>query len=218
MSLTAGLVELAVRAIDLLGLWGVFLLMALESMIAPVPSEGVMPFAGFLVATGRFPSFWVVVAVSTAGSIAGSWISYELGKHWGRPAVVRWGRWVLLSERDLDRTDRFFRRFGTWAVFLARLVPVVRHLISIPAGVARMSLLPFLVATLLGAAIWNAFLAYVGLQLGENWDEVKDAMEPFDYALASLLVLGFVVFVWTHIRRIHADRRSAPTPPEEGRQ
>lgn len=208
MSLTAGLVDFAVAVIDRLGLFGVFVLMALESMVAPVPSEGVMPFAGFLVADGRFPNLWIVTSIATLGSLLGSWLGYEMGKRWGRPAVVRWGRWLLLSERDLDWTDRFFRRYGTWAIFIGRLIPVVRHIISIPAGVSRMRMAPFLVATTLGAFLWNGFLAYLGYFLGAHWEKVKEALEPVDLAIVALLVLLSIWFAWAHLRAL---RRGPPT-------
>lgn len=200
MGLTSGLVELAVAIIERLGYVGVFILMVLESMVAPVPSEGVMPFAGFLVAQGKM-DFWTVVLVSTVASVVGSWLSYELGKHLGRPFVKRWGRYVFVSEHDLDLTDRFFKRWGVWAIFVGRFIPVVRHLISIPAGVARMKMAPFLAATAVGAFGWNAFLTWVGVKLGQNWDLVKDRMEPFDYAILAILVLVGVWFVAAHVKR-----------------
>lgn len=211
MSLTGFLVEFAVAVIDRLGYAGIFFLMMLESMVAPVPSEGVMPFAGFLVATGRFASVWTVTIVATLGSIAGSWISYEAGKHLGRPLVVRWGKWLFLSERDLDWADRFFRRRGPMAVFVARYIPVVRHLISLPAGMARMPLGPFLLVTTLGAFGWNLILTYVGYVLGENWEQVKTTLEPFDYAIAGILVVGFAWFVVAHWRRARSQRPAAAT-------
>jgi membrane protein DedA with SNARE-associated domain len=212
MSLTGALVDFAVGVIDRLGYAGVFVLMTLESMVAPVPSEGVMPFAGFLVARGRM-DLWLVTAVATLGSIAGSWISYEMGKHLGRPFIVRWGRWVLLSERDLDATDRFFRRWGSGAVFLGRFVPVVRHLVSIPAGVARMRLAPFLAATAAGAFLWNLFLAWVGMRLGEHWETVGARLEPFDYAIVAVGVVALVWFVLAHVRQLR-NARAPPAEPE----
>lgn len=210
MGITAVLVEFAVSVIRELGYPGVFLLMTLESMVAPVPSEGVMPFAGFLVATGEM-DLWLVAGVATLGSLFGSYLSYEIGKRLGRPFVDRWGKWLLLSHRDLDWTDRFFQKYGVWAVFIARFIPVVRHLSSIPAGVARMPILPFMVATGIGAFGWNLFLAWVGLKLGERWDEVGHWLEPFDYAIVGLLVLAGVAYVVIHVRRA---RRATPAGPD----
>ncbi len=207
MSVTAALVDLAVDVIDRLGYPGVFVLMALESMVAPVPSEAVMPFAGFLVAEGEM-NLWLVAVVATLGSLLGSWLSFEMGKYLGRPFVVRWGKWFLLSEKDLDWTDRFFRRWGPWAVFIGRFVPVVRHLISIPAGLARMALVPFFVATAVGAFAWNFFLAWIGFKLGENWERVRAWLEPIDLAILALLVIVFVWFFAAHWRRFRAEARA----------
>lgn len=208
MGLTSGLVELAVRIIDKLGYAGVFVLMTLESMVAPVPSEGVMPFAGFLAFHGEL-AFWPVVAVATAGSLLGSWISYEMGKYLGRPVVIKWGRYVFLSERDLDWAERFFHRAGgEWAIFIGRFVPVVRHVISLPAGLAKMPLVPFFIATGLGAFGWNLILTYAGFKLAENWERIKEWMEPVDYAILALMAIAAVVFVWLHWRRFKQERAS----------
>lgn len=214
MGLTSALVQVAVDVIDRLGYGGVFLLMAFESMVLPVPSEGVMPFAGFLVASGRFRSLWLVTTVATIGSLAGSWLSYELGKHWGRPFIDRWGRWLLVSRSDLDWSERFFRRYGTGAILVARFIPVVRHLISIPAGVARMKLAPFLVATAIGAFLWNGFLAYLGLLLGQNWERVKEVLEPVDLGVLLVLLVGLAAFVWAHVRAARRTQAATPPPPD----
>jgi membrane protein DedA with SNARE-associated domain len=200
MGLTSGLVDFAVDVIESLGYVGVFVLMTLESMVAPIPSEGVMPFAGFLVHRGEM-DLWLVSIVATLGSLLGSGLSYLIGLKWGRPFVDRWGRYVLLSHRDLDWSERFFARFGTWAVLAGRLIPVVRHLISIPAGLAKMRLAPFFLATAIGAFAWNFFLTWAGMKLAENWETVKTRMEPFDYAILVVLFLGAVWFFWMHWKR-----------------
>ena len=211
MSVTAHLVEFAVAVIDRLGYAGVFFLMTLESMVAPVPSEGVMPFAGFLVADGRM-DLWVVTLVATLGSLLGSWLSYEMGRHLGRPFVERWGRFVLVSHHDLDATDRFFGRVGAWAVFVGRFVPVVRHLISIPAGVARMRMDRFLIATATGAFCWNLLLTWIGMQLGANWERLGGWLEPIDIAVLIVGVGLVVWFVASHVRRIRQESRAGPDP------
>lgn len=209
MSLLQGLVDLATRVIEALGYPGVFLLMTMESMVFPVPSEAVMPFAGFLVATGEFHSVWLVSLIATLGSITGSSLSYWLGAKWGEPLVQRYGKWFLITPRDWELTQRFFRRTGAWSIFLARFIPAVRHLISLPAGAARMKWAPFLVATSVGAFAWNYLLAYLGWRLGENWETVAARLEPFDLVVVGLLVLGLMVYVALHLRRM---RR----PPEAG--
>jgi membrane protein DedA with SNARE-associated domain len=191
---------LAVETISSLGYLGVFCLMVLESMVVPIPSELVMPFAGFLASQGRFSMAGVII-VSTLGSIAGSLISYYIGMFGGREIVERWGRYLLVSRKDLDKTHSWFANRGESTIFVARLIPVVRHLISIPAGVARMNLGKFILFTVLGAGIWNSFLAYLGYALGENWESVRRYTEPLSIVMAVAIVALGVWFVWRHFKR-----------------
>jgi len=186
-------VDLAVQVIGALGYPGLALLMAAESMFLPVPSEAVMPFAGYLVFLGRF-DFGLVVLASIVGSLAGSLASYAIGVYGGRPFVLRYGKYLLITHHELAWTERFFARRGAWAVLVARFIPVVRHIVSIPAGVARMPLGKFLAATFLGAACWNALLAWLGLQLGARWGDIRAALEPYEIALVALGVL--LVAAW----------------------
>jgi membrane protein DedA with SNARE-associated domain len=188
------LFEVLASWISELGYLGVFLLMVAESMILPVPSEGVMPFAGFLAAQGRFTMAGVALA-SSAGSLVGSWLSYGLGFYGGRPLLRRWGKYLLLHEEHLVWSERFFERYGQGAILLGRLVPVVRHLISIPAGMASMPPLKFTTYTLLGATAWNMFLAWVGYELGERWHLIHEYEGYFDAAVLSL-VFGLGAYWW----------------------
>ena len=173
---------------------GVFFLMALESMIAPVPSELVMPFAGFLIFTGHFDP-WAVMIASSLGSIAGSLISYGMGML-GEPVVLRYGRYLLLNPHHLEWTKKFFNRHGGKTIFIARFIPVVRHLISIPAGLARMPLTPFIIYTLVGATLWNGFLTYLGVRLKENWRLIQQYTHVLDYLVLACLLAGLAYFVW----------------------
>ena len=207
MTLTAPIVDFATQLMQSAGYVGVVVLMAAESMIFPVPSEAVMPFAGFLIADGTF-SWSGVIVFSTVGSIIGSLLSYWIGSAGGRPFVVRWGKYVLVTHHDLDITDRFFQRYGGWAVFASRFIPVVRHFISIPAGVAKMPLGKFLVATILGATIWNFFLAWVGVKLGENWEQIRKYGETIDIWVLAILVVLLVAYVYRHVRQ----RKTLPPP------
>src|SRR6266581_1927790 len=153
----------AIRCLDTAGYSGAGALMALESMIAPIPSEAVMPFVGFLVADGKW-SLWGAILVTSLGSIVGSSISYAMGYYGGRPVVLRVGKYLLLNVHDLERTEHFFhRRAGALTIFLSRFIPVVRHFVSIPAGIGRMPVMPFFAATLLGATLWNSFLLICGM-------------------------------------------------------
>jgi len=165
---------------------GIFLLMTLESMIAPIPSELVMPFAGFLIFTGHFDPVAVVVA-STLGSIVGSLLSYGLGML-GEPVVLRYGRYLLLNPHHLEWTKNFFERHGGKTIFISRFIPVVRHLISLPAGLARMSLIPFILYTTAGATLWNGFLPYLGVRLRENWWIIQRYTHILDYFVVAGLI------------------------------
>lgn len=173
---------------------GIFILMALESMIAPVPSELVMPFAGFLIFTGHFDPVRVMVA-SGLGSLVGSLVSYGMGRL-GEPVVLRYGRYLLLNPHHLEWTKIFFARHGSITIFISRFIPVVRHLISIPAGLARMSLAPFILYTVVGASLWNGFLTYAGLRLKENWRLIQQYTHILDYVVVACLLAALAYFLW----------------------
>lgn len=194
MGLTDFLCHYNTLLIHSLGYGGIFILMALESMIFPIPSELIMPFAGFLIVTGQFDPVSVIVA-SSLGSIAGSLLSYGLGTL-GEPVVLRYGRYLLLNKHHLEWTELFFFRHGGKTIFISRFIPVVRHLISIPAGLARMSLIPFILFTVAGATLWNSFLTYLGMRLRENWMVIQRYTHILDYFVVAGL-LGVVVYlVW----------------------
>ena len=205
MGIAETLIPHITRAIDSAGYPGVAFLMMLESMVAPVPSEAVMPFAGSLIPAGRFTFFGVALA-STIGSIVGSLISYAMGYYGGRPFVLRFGRFLLLNPHDLAVTERFFQRRGSLAIFIARFIPVVRHLISIPAGMGKMNLAHFSLYTILGAAAWNCFLTWLGVHLGRHWDLIQRYSRPIDIAILILLIVAIAFFVRSHLR---AARRNA---------
>jgi len=203
MSITAFIAEYATKLIDTTGYPGVFILMTMESMVFPVPSEAVMPFAGFLVAESKF-SFAGALIASTIGSIAGSLISYGIGMWGGHPFVNRFGKYLLLDREDLEFTERFFKRFGDGTIFICRFIPVVRHLISIPAGVARMNLAKFLIFTVLGACLWNAFLTWTGMLLRQNWESVMKYSHIIDIVVAAVLAGMAAVYMWKHWKKRNA--------------
>lgn len=184
------------------GYLGIALLMAIESACIPLPSEIIMPFAGYLVSTGRFDLF----LAATAGAIGcniGSIPAYELGKRGGRPAIERWGRYVLIGPGELDAADRFFARFGSSAVLIGRLLPVIRSFIAFPAGVAKMKLLPFHLYTFIGSWPWCFGLAWVGMKLGEQWNSspwLKAAFHSADALIAVLLLAAGGYYVWHRVR------------------
>jgi len=182
------------------GYSGVAFLMAMESACIPLPSELIMPFSGYLVYTGRFNLFWV----ATAGAIGcniGSAIAYWVGAYGGRPVVERFGRFLLLSRRDLDRTTRFFERYGSITVLVGRLLPVVRTFIALPAGIARMPQGRFHLYTFIGSWPWCLALAYIGAKLGNAWNtdpRLKHALHRADLAILAVIAIAAIGFVWTH--------------------
>jgi len=198
--MTELLVDHIVNWIALSGYGGVIILMALESMVAPIPSEAVMPFAGFLIFEGKF-SFHEVILFSTIGSFIGSVISYYAGLYGGRPFVVRFGKYLLLDLHDLEVTERFFNKYGDKTIFISRFIPVVRHLISLPAGAGEMKFGKFILYTVIGAGLWNSFLAYAGFRLKSHWEEIRHYSQALDIAVLFVLLLGVTYFVYFHIRR-----------------
>ena len=206
MSFTESLVNLIVEFIDKTGYSSIFVMMSLESMVAPVPSEAVMPFAGFLVHSGRF-TFTGVIFFSTLGSIFGSLISYYLGYWGGRPIVERFGKYLLLDKKDLDLTERFFQKRGDITIFISRFIPIVRHLISIPAGIGKMNIVKFCIYTIIGAGLWNAFLTYMGYLLREKWSEVMKYSHVVDIVVLALLVIFVIYYIYKFYSN-HKERKA----------
>ena len=183
--------------IGVTGYGGIALLMAIESACIPLPSELIMPFAGYLVFEGKMSLFWA----ATAGAIGcnlGSLIAYEIGFYGGRPLVERFGSYILMGRRELDWADNFFRRWGQAAVFVGRLLPVIRTFIALPAGIARMPRGRFHLYTFLGSWPWCFGLAYLGMKLGENWRSLGQYFHKFDAVIGAVLLLGLVYFVYSH--------------------
>ena len=197
------LVHFVTQVIGSLGYAGIAALMGIESACIPLPSEIIMPFAGYLVYTGRFSLFWA----ATAGAIGcnlGSIVAYWVGAAGGRPLVMRYGRWVLMSHHDLDRMTKFFEKYGTITVLLGRLLPVVRTFIAFPAGVARMPQLRFHIYTFIGSWPWCYALAYVGMRLDQAWEtdpRFHEWFHRFHLVVELGLLAAIVWFVWTHINR-----------------
>ena len=193
------LLEFIAQVYDLMGWPGVVFLMAIESASIPLPSELVMPLSGWMLieAKGLSPWYTLIAAFYGAlGNLLGSLASYWVGARGGRPLLERYGRFVLISRRDLERADQWFLKYGSWAVFVSRLLPVVRTFISFPAGVVRMPLLRFSILTFLGSYPWSLALAYGGYVLGDNWESLRRAMRPFDIPIivVVLLLVGIAVY------------------------
>jgi membrane protein DedA with SNARE-associated domain len=183
--------------IAITGYGGIVILMGIESACIPLPSELIMPFAGFLVFEGTMKLMWVATA-GAIGCNVGSLVAYEIGFYGGRPLVERYGRWILMGRRELDWADRFFARWGYLAVFIARLLPVIRTFIALPAGIARMPRIRFHVYTFLGSWPWCFGLAWCGMKLGQNWRELGKYFHKFDVVIVAVLVIGIIWFVRSH--------------------
>ena len=197
------LVQFVTHVIDAGGYGGIVALMGIESACIPLPSEIIMPFAGYLVYLGHFSLFWAATA-GAVGCNLGSVVAYWIGAKGGRPLVERYGKWVLMSRHDLDRMDTFFNKYGAITVLLARLLPVVRTFIAFPAGIARMPQLRFHIYTFVGSWPWCFGLTYVGMKLGEAWHTDPRFHEWFHrfHLVVEIALLAFVVwFVWSHINR-----------------
>lgn len=179
------------------GYGGIVILMGIESACIPLPSELIMPFAGYLVFEGKMNLLWVATA-GAIGCNVGSLIAYEVGYFGGRRLVERYGSWILLGRHELDWADRFFARWGYLAIFIGRLLPVIRTFIALPAGIARMPRVRFHVYTFLGSWPWCFGLAWLGMKLGENWRELGKYFHKFDAVILAVIVLGAIWFAWTH--------------------
>jgi membrane protein DedA with SNARE-associated domain len=200
------------------GYLGIVLAMAIESCCIPLPSEIVMPLAGFYVAQypDRFNLWWVAVA-GAVGCVIGSAAAYAIGRTGGRPLLLRYGRYVLISQADSDRADRLFARYGNAVTFFSRLLPVVRTYISLPAGIARMDFARFCLYTLLGSLPWCLALAWVGSKVGENSRTLGAVFHGLDVVIVALLAVAVGLYVWRHIRHDRAARAQLAAPPRSRR-
>ena len=199
-----------INLISQLGYWGIIIAMGIESACIPLPSEIIMPFSGYLVFTGRF-SLWGVSVAGAFGCVVGSVVAYFAGIWGGRPFILRYGRYVLVSPKHLATADRWFEKYGDWAIFFSRLMPVIRTFISLPAGIARMNFLKFIIYTFLGSLPWCFALAYVGKVLGENWMSIRGYFHQADIVIVAIIVAGIAYFLYRHFK---PKKRSNLTPVE----
>lgn len=208
-ALEATVIPFLESAYATVGYIGLLAVMAVENALffLPVPSEIVLPLAGWSIArgvteplTGTAWTYWSAVAFSVVGSTAGALALYTVSAVAGRPFLERYGRYVLIDAHDLDVADRWFARYGDYAVLVARVIPIARSVISIPAGISRMPLRRFLLFTALGTLPWNMLLIWAGVVLGDNWTQVKDLLKPFDYVVYAGIALLFAVFLWRQLR------------------
>jgi membrane protein DedA with SNARE-associated domain len=188
-----------VNTISHAGYAGVALLMGLESSAIPIPSEIIMPFAGYLVSAGRFTLLGITLA-GAIGSAIGSAVLYGIGYYGGRPLIDRYGKYILINHNDVNNAEKFFTKYGNLSNFIGRLLPVVRTFISFPAGVSKVNFKSFLLYSFIGSFIWSAFLGYIGLKLGENWPKLRDYLHGLDYFIVAVIVLAVIWYVRRHLK------------------
>lgn len=207
-SIIEAIVFWVMDVISNLGYPGIFLLMAAESALIPIPSEIIMPFSGFLVAEGRFTLTNIALA-GALGNLVGSWIAYALG-YWGERALVRkfvvkWGKFILLTEEEFDQSLRLFNKYGQWVTAIARILPAIRTVISLPAGIAKLPFWKFSALTFTGSFIWSYFLGYLGVKLGENWQIIRPFFRKFDFVIAALTIILFATYIYYKFRKRKAS-------------
>ena len=203
MSAIIGLVtNFIINTISFWGYIGVGSLMAIESACVPLPSEIIMPFAGFLVAQGKFSLLGVSLA-GALGCVAGSIVAYAVGAWGGRGFIEKYGKYILISRHDLNIADNFFNKYGSAAIFFSRLLPVVRTFISLPAGIAKMNFSKFAVYSFLGSVPWSYGLAYVGMKLGEHWNTLGVYFHKFDFAIVIIILIGVAWYIRRHLKNLN---------------
>jgi membrane protein DedA with SNARE-associated domain len=195
---------------------GVIALMAIESACIPIPSEIIMPLAGWmLVKDAGLPAAFCLAAgaFGALGCTIGSIVAYIVGITGGRSFLNKYGKYVLITPRDLDSADRWFTRNGDWAIFVTRLLPVVRTFISLPAGIARMNVPKFLIYTFIGSMIWCSALSYGGYLLGEHWEKLRSIMRPFDPFIIAVIIILIGLYIYRHICHMREDKKDTPKEP-----
>ena len=183
----------------------VFLLIMLESTLVPIPSELVMPFAGYLASQGEF-SLPVILVINSVGAVLGSGVCYGIGVVGGKPFLVSYGKYFLVRQHEIERTEAFFARHGKKTIFIARFLPVIRHIISVPAGIARMPLPGFFLQTFLGATLWGGTLILLGYYVGANWEALTGALKRVDHVIGAILVLALVALGIRFVVRRRRER------------
>lgn len=196
--MTAHLTTILTNAFVTFGYLGIIIAMAIESCCIPLPSEVIMPLAGFLAFQSRLNLYGSVLA-GAIGCVVGSIVAYYIGAYGGRPLLLRYGRYVMISEHDAERADRFFARYGDATIFITRLLPIIRTFISLPAGIARMNMVKFVIYTFVGSLIWCFVLAQAGYNLGKHWQDIGPVLHRFDYAAAAIVVILVGLFLYYHL-------------------
>ena len=203
-ALTQFFVENLTSLISTYGYFGIFLLMTAESALIPIPSEITMTFAGFLSGMGQM-NIWVVIFIGAIGNLIGSllafWLGRAMGEEWIRMAIKKWGKWILIHEKDFDLSLKWFQKYGQGITVGSRLLPIVRTFISLPAGIADMNVWLFTLFTFIGSFIWSAILAFVGLKLGQNWLAIDPYFRKFQLLIIAFIAVGVGYYIYSHIKK-----------------
>lgn len=194
------ILDIIVNIISSLGYWGVGIGMAIESACIPLPSEIILPLGGYLASTGQI-TFWGAVLAGTIGGTIGSIVAYFVGVYGGRPFILKYGRYVLINEKEFDKADKWFAKYGDAAVFISRLLPIIRTFISLPAGIAKVNFKRFVIYTFAGSLPWSIALTYAGYVLGQNWRDIKKYLHGADYIIGAILLVLIVVYLINHFSK-----------------
>ena len=203
--------EIITNVYGAMGWPGVVFLMGVESAAIPFPSELIMPLAGWLLIEAKGDSAWMVLLAGfygALGNLLGSWVAYWISYKAGRTLLEKYGRYVLITHHEVDRAEEWFRKYGELAVFASRMLPVVRTFISVPAGIARMNFWRFSFYTFVGSYPWSLGLAYGGFKLGENWEDMRQVMRPFDFPIAGIIAVAMAWFIYHRIKTIRNENRT----------
>ncbi|MCI0863093.1 MAG: DedA family protein [Chloroflexi bacterium] len=202
--------DIITRVYDAMGWPGVVFLMGIESAAIPFPSELIMPLAGWLLIEAKGDSAWMLLMAAfygALGNLLGSWVAYGISYKGGRPLLKKYGKYVLVTQNEVDRAEEWFQKYGEIAVFASRMLPVVRTFISVPAGIARMNIWKFSFYTFVGSYPWSLGLAYGGFKLGENWEDLRRVMRPFDFPIAGIIIVVVAWFIYHRIKTIRQEER-----------
>jgi len=198
------LTQILTSLISTYGYFAVFILMTAESALIPIPSEVTMTFAGFLAGIGVM-NIWVAILIGAFGNLVGSllafWLGQKMGEEWIRRAIKKWGKFILVHEKDFDLALSWFKKYGQGITFGSRLLPIVRTFISLPAGIAEMDITKFGIYTFIGSLLWSGVLAFLGLKLGQNWQIIDPYFRRFQYVIVGLGLIALGFYIYRHLRR-----------------
>lgn len=199
--------ELIINNLSQLGHLGIFIGMALESACIPIPSELTLPLAGYMVFLGK-GTVLSMTLISTLGCLVGSLLAYVIGYYGGRPFIIKYGKYIFISEKDFNKADRFFEKYGNQTIFFSRMLPIIRTFISLPAGIARMNLFKFIILTIVGSFPWCLLFVYLGKVFGANWHKVDAMFKNFNYVIVGVLLILILIFIFKKVKAHEKNQSS----------